>query len=83
MKQNIFSIVLIIMLVITLLFSAVTNSRVNRLQRQLNIESAKTSFTMNRCCNDVETYDSVRVNKDTVMFYNKGTYMGMSVITTE
>ena len=83
MKQNVLLIVLIVMLVITVLFSAITNSRVNRLQWQLNIESAKTSFTMNRCCSGVETYDSVRVNKDTVMFYNKGTYMGMSVITTK
>lgn len=83
MKQNILSIILIIMLLITVLFSAITNSRVNMLQRQLDIESAKTSFTMNRCCSGVETYDSVRINKDTVKFYNKGTYMGMSVITTE
>lgn len=54
-------------------------TRVNRLKRQLAIETAKTNFVIAHCNNQTATYDSVYAKNDTISFYDKGVLLSRTV----
>lgn len=80
MKSNISIIVLIIALALVMFLN---NRRVNRLEHQLSIQTAKTNFVTAHCSNQTTIYDSIYANDNTIAFYKNGTLLSKSVTTTE
>lgn len=80
MKSNISIIVLIIALALVMFLNY---TRVNKLERRLAIQTAKTNFVTAHCSGQTAIYDSVYANDNTTAFYNNGTLLSKSVTTTE
>lgn len=70
MKSNISIIILIIALALVMFLNY---TRVNKLERRLAIQTAKTNFVTAHCSGQTATYDSVYANDNTIAFYNNGT----------
>jgi len=71
----------------TLLFLAVSffirnNKRTNRIKRDATIQTAKTGFL--KLLNDKNAFiDSTYFSDDTLLYYNKGTYLGMAAVVND
>lgn len=54
-------------------------TRVNRLERKLAIEKAKTNFVIAHWNDQTTMYDSIYAKDDTISFYYKGALLSRSV----
>jgi hypothetical protein len=52
-------------------------------KKSLQVERAKTNFALSNFDKGTEPFDSVYTKDDTIRFYKKGVYKGMTVISTE
>ena len=76
MKNNITVPVFLIVIGVVMYLSY---ARVNRLERKLAIETAKTNFVLAHCNDQTATYDSVYVKNDTISFYYNGSLLSRTV----
>lgn len=84
MKRNTSIAIIIISLLFLVVFQFFTNSRqVNRLKRQMLIETAKTDFILREQGIQNVSFDSVYANNDTISFYKNDSLVGKTVIVTE
>lgn len=83
MKRNTSAIILIIScLALVISIFVINNKRVNRLEKQLRIEKAKTSFILSQIDNATLPYDSIYTHDDTIQYYRNSSFVGKSIITT-
>lgn len=65
-------------------FTMIISSCVSKHQKKLlQVERAKTNFALSNFDKGTEPFDSVYTKDDTIRFYKKGVYKGMTVISTE
>lgn len=84
MKRNTSAITLIIScLALVISIFVINNKRVDRLEKQLQIEKAKTSFILSKIDNTTLPYDSTYAHDDTIQYYKNSSFVGKSVITID
>ena len=84
MKRNTATIILIFTLAaLSVLQYILNNKQVTRLRKNLSIEQSINSYIKSHMLPEQIPFDSVYAQNDTIRFYKKGIYQGMTVSVTE
>jgi|GEM_PF-6433797 len=82
-NNNVSTVIIIILFALLISQYLLYKSQVRDLSKKKQIESIKTNFLKHQMQNGGLVVDSVYAKDDTVKFYNKDSFLGMTVIKEE